>query len=340
MGVIFSPEAIENGHIPEQGAHQQAARLILDRLFPDGSYTMEDEVPGITASETGVELVMAYGSTVDGLAGLRSDVDMLFIYPYAKAGIALPAIGEAVNQARRRYQVPIEKHILASEALYDPLLHSIDPLFADHLLEVERDRPEWVRTHNSIVSLLSDVILDQNDDEALRTLAVRYTSGKLRELGDALSSYDGEPDLTVMRRSLELPSAIGRKILPATRKPGEATIPHISQKAQMVTETLARLERWAPQWHDTAAAQMRRLADLDQAYNQLLRSTLDGTASLPEYKAWLEENYLEACKQAYAVAYAWIDIIRSQADRESDNFKLASQEDNSTSLLYGTPYPS
>lgn len=312
MGRVFTPEAVANHDVPEVGAHEKAGRFILNQLFEPQDYWTDQDRTAFSIDGNGIDSGLVYGSTALGKAGLRSDVDILLNYHANKTDRAFPLIRDVFQVAENDFNVPIEPHVLPVGALFNPLEHSIDPLFAEHLIAVQyQNEPRW--SYNWPVDGLQFYRIEATDEERLRAIAVRYASGKSRQFAKAVVGYRGEADLHVLQRALELPGAIGRKVIAATRKADEEA-PNLGDKHGMSDITIQKLGQFAPEWYRRAVDYQGYLHNLDQSYDQLLRSALDGDTTVEAYGGWLQENYLYACKMAHEVAYVWSQIVSCRMD--------------------------
>jgi len=307
MGVVFSPEAIDNNQVPKPGDHQEAGRFILNQFFELDDNVTADERSYFQLESSGIASGLVYGSTALGSAGLRSDVDVLVNYHARQATKVFSQIRGVFIEAEKTYNVPVESQVLPVGALSNPLEHSIDPLFAKHLLEVqEQDNPRW--SYNWPVRDLRTQLLEEGDTDHIRAIAVGYASGKARQFTRALVNFRGEPDLQVFQRALELPGAIGRKVIIATQS-AETVIPDTGDKKSMITSALSRLEELAPDHFDTAVSSQQWLIDLDKNYDEILGDVLSGTTTIANYKYWLDSNYSLAIRLAQEVAYVWGQIV-------------------------------
>lgn len=328
MGKVFTPEAIVANDVPELGAHELAGKFILNQFFEPQEDWKEEERTRFLTDGNGIHSGMVYGSTALGRAGIRSDVDVLVNYHANRADEAFPLIRDVFSKAEADFKVPVEPHVLEVGALFNPLKHNIDPLFAEHLVEVQaQDNPRW--SYSWPVNGLRSHRVNPNNNDRLRAIAVRYASGKARQFARASTSYRGEADVHVMQRALELPGAIGRKVIAATRKNNEQK-PDLGNKYGMSKSIIARLEEFAPEWYERAVSYQRYLFDLDQTYDQLLTATLEGSSTVEDYREWLEGNYLHACSMAFEVAHAWSDIVGNKIDIPKEEKVIAS----------GVPYES
>lgn len=82
----------------------------------------------------------------------------------------------------------------------------------------------------------------------------------------------------------------------------------------MTDITSAELERIAPAYLKGAARYQRELQELDTEYGALLEDAISGVIGLSEYDEWLRKTYLDACRMAQEVCYAWYNIIDCKMD--------------------------
>lgn len=202
MGKVFSPEEVGAGLVPEVGAQQQAARFLLDSLFApvtNGTYQGRE----------GVAAGLVYGSTTFG-PNRRSDLDVLITYDPNRATEALPIIRQVIAETEGRFHTPVEAKVLYLGSLASHLEDNNDPLYMSHLLNVQRCKPQWSR--NDPVPLDSEVYPPRT---RLVELALQYCSTKVRQFAWGVNEVNPMYDV-IMQRALELPGAIGRKVLAAT----------------------------------------------------------------------------------------------------------------------------
>ncbi|GEM_PF-2396439 len=300
MGKIFSPETVEKNDVPEPGAHRAAGRFILDKFRNDAlSYSIGG--------------VMVYGSTALGTANIRSDVDVLFTY-YPSHSKGLDEIRDVFLEAENDYRVPVEPNPQSVGALFDPLQHTIDPAFAAHLYHVQ-DNPEW--SYNFPATGLYMSHEDRQLQERLRPSALRFSAGKRRLFAKSIVNYRGETECNAFQRALELPNAIGRKVLSFEAKIDDSISAEISSdKNGTIDKTHRRMLELDAAWSIVANAPKAymQLAELDEEYTSLLENTLNHTVSIASYKQWLQENYMPALKMAHDASDFWVQVI----DRDFD----------------------
>lgn len=262
---------------------------------------------------------MVYGSTALGRAGIRSDVDVLLNYRANKPDI-LDEIRCVFTSAETMFHVPVEANVLEVGAMFEPLQHGFDPLFAEHLLEVQdRDDPRW--SYNWPVNGLALTQFNMDDSERLRRIAVGYMGAKERKFTKAVVNYRGEVDYPTMQRALELPSALGRKVLAATYAE-DVVMPEVVDRESMGDAALARLEACVPEWYKSAVHAQRSLLHMDREYDALLDLVLTGDVSLVDYKKWIDGNFPTACKRAVEVSRAWCEIITHKMDMPRKDLEI------------------
>ncbi|HEX5448275.1 MAG TPA: nucleotidyltransferase domain-containing protein [Candidatus Saccharimonadales bacterium] len=316
MGRVFSPEQIRDDHIPEPGAHTRAGRFVLETLFePPGLWLPIDDASrqlnyDVDRKIRSIESGMVYGSTALGTANLRSDLDVLITY-YHSHPQALATLRETFEQAEDQFKVPVEHHIVPVTALSNPLTHTIDPLFATHLRDVQRqENPRW--SYNWPMHGYHGITINE---QQVRALAIRYCGTKRRQFINGLVDYRDSSNYAIMQRALELPAAIGRKVLAATDGPEAVDQSLLQNKSEILGMLLDRYNSSRIEWMGEPDKALADLAELDYEYSDLLISTIGGETSLDEYSKWLESHYLKALDLAIHVASSWIDILQHSLDK-------------------------
>lgn len=295
MGKVFSGEQIARGEIPRPGAHRLSADYILKRLFED--------------FESPIHAAQIYGSTAIGTASIRSDVDVLVVHSdgYARAtASALTLARETFKDAEKLYHAPVEANVLSSSSAQNPLRHTIDPLFHEHLRFIQnRDDPQLSVGWPADIIRTNPITL-----ERIRSIALRYAGAKARSFSSASVEFDGSVDTKKMQRALELPAAIGRKVLLAVARPGELPI-DTNDKPAMTYALNIKLDEVKQDIDNVGVKCQYALSILDHDYTSLLHATLQGNVSIREYEAWLNRNYLDANRMAYEVSSMWSNIIEN-----------------------------
>lgn len=325
MGKVYSPEEIKDGHIPEIGAHENAARFLLDELFVHEKATLTTEEENQFSplgynNYFSIPAGMVYGSVALGIANRRSDIDLLLHYHDNYATDAFQIMGKLIGFTEAKFHTPIELNALPVSSLASPLEHTIDPLFAQHLYAVELQRdPQWsygwpARTlHWSMVGL--------SDRDGVRSIATRYCGGKARQFTRALTDGNNEPiDYKNFQRALELPSAIGRKVLAATHTealPDSVISGDRNTSMQMLLEKMNSISGSA---YERSTDTLKWLIDKDAEYSELLEQAIVSQVRIEAYAKWIQKHYTEACTHAYRLARVWVDILR--ADLNSRNYSV------------------
>lgn len=310
MGVVYTPEQIRANAVPQPGAHQEAALFVLDELVTTSEWG--EELREYRPQYNGIVAAMAYGSTTTGKSTPRSDVDMLIVYERTHYDFAYRQIGQAARQSYERYGVIIEPNILPVSALRNPDMHDMDPLFIDHLLEVNQD-PQWSR--NDPASQLAKLAVNPYDIARVGPIALKYASKKAHKFGSALAVAPEQLDCKLLQRAFEFPMAMGRKALPATRRPGES-LPHISKKAETKRQVRDKLGELASANFPMAVRDTDFLEDKDQAYSELLQATVHEEVSPDEYGQWLQDVYPEVIKRAARLSTAWCEVVEYSIDSQ------------------------
>lgn len=303
MGKVFSPEEVGAGHVPEPGAHQKAATFVLDSLL------FEQVEPGLYSGIPGVVAALVYGSTTFK-PRTRSDVDVLISYDPNQTGIALPAIRNVLEEAKRLYNVPIEAGVTYEGALRSPLEHGMDALFLRHLASIQERMPQWRRNRP-----VPDESLAQELNWAkVVEIAVSYCSNKARLFAWALTETDRSFGLYAMQRALELPSAIGRKVLAATLDPKdlpEAEVRTIVDKVWATEQVEEKLGNLVGK-NDQAVIKLGRLAAINDRYSEVLGLALSGEMAIAEYTSWLDSHREPSCLLAHDISHRWTEVLRQR----------------------------
>lgn len=321
MGRVYSPKDVMLERVPEIGAHEQAARFIMTELIEaHDSYVLNNPVtPEEPGPPFGIDSGMIYGSVAMGSANRRSDLDVLINYADNHAESILPHIGSVFRQVEERFGVFIEPNLLPVGALFDSRQHSIDPLFAEHLIAVQQQKePRWSYNWPVNALMLSEQRLDPEDQERTRAIALRYVRAKSTLFVRAWVGHREGAGLNLhaLQRALELPTALGRKILAATCD-GEISDELISGNRagvrQMLFERLETID-W-PGVTETGMEPMTRLQAHDEEYSELLEGAINGNVSIKDYEAWIRAQVPNAYFLALVTSKVWSDILSKNLDR-------------------------
>lgn len=291
MGKVFSPAEIAAGLIPEEGAHARAANALLD--FFRGQGHIDKLQPG------DVQSVVVYGSTVSSAVkpNIRSDVDVAFVY--AERAVQAPrGIVTLLGTIGARHAVNIEPNILSNRQ-FTVGAHAIDRSFMDHLAAAD---PAVCYGDN----LFRGVTWQENATYSQAFL--RYCVAKERQFLSAsieVSQPIHEPNLHKMQRALELPNAIGRKLLCAAQEMKPEVFRNMlfdgSDKANIAQHVNLFFDRY---WdiNPSLLESMNQLRQLDNRYNYALLQTIAGMASLEEYKCWLYDHERTVTETAFTLS--------------------------------------
>lgn len=320
MGKVYSPEQISSGNIPEAGAHEAAGQYALKELFPLTVPAETSPLPRLFDPDgPGVQSAMVYGSTAYGTAGIRSDLDILVFYDESQAHRALKHISSVFKQTEERFKVSVEANKLPVGAIYDDLEHGLDPLFAEHLLEIhDTFNGQWCR--NNPTGGIERIAERAGNPAGVTALAHRYVSGRRNYF--ASTDLEGGVDYAVFQRALELPSAVGRKVVAATMGDEDEPL-DLSNRPAMNDRALEALMAHMPKYDEEMVRNHESLYETDQKYSDLLANVIDGKNSIKDYTSWIEEKYLESIGMAYDLSQAWVDILRARKQKISKRIALA-----------------
>lgn len=309
MGKVYSPEMVAAGDLPVSGAHQAAGRFILDAISEGvyGTHSWNDWPRACS--------VMIYGSTALGTTTIRSDVDTLLVYNPLHADKTLDNARKVFRTAEDRFKTPVEVQAHPIGALSSNLEHSIDPAFAMHLKYVQANL-DWSR--NSPVSKLDLLYSDEELDYRLLTASLLFSAGKRKQFARAQLDYRGTADLDVLQRALELPNAIGRKILNLSMKNVESETGGISSNKPGTIEATSKIMhnindgRLSDSDSDTEYYDI--LAEMDEWYDEILKHAIARKISVEQYDSWIQNAYLDAIKKAHRVSNFWAEVVMLRLD--------------------------
>lgn len=292
MGVVYSPESVRAGEIPQLGSQARAGHYLLNTLFnPE--------------SENGIVAGMVYGSTVYDRATVRSDLDILILHGNLQARAAIDALRQQIYCARNKFHVVVEPHV--SSVNHRPSIG--DPLYVKYLVDVAAQAPNWTRNDP-----ISHIQIKQATPESVRRDATLYVERKAIKFA-AISAANDRVDLRNMQRAFELPSSIGRKVtaLFELEKDGAA----LANRSSLADTTLdCFVSAGETDLTESGVKAHSRLVTLDATYTELLDQTMkDG--SIAEYTQWLNEAYPLACQDAQTLASAWFEVLYPDYPDES-----------------------
>jgi predicted nucleotidyltransferase len=310
MGRIIPPEALAEGRIPVEGAHVEAGRDLLDHFFVG-----EDWLDSFTNREKyGVHRGLIYGSTVTGATNSRSDVDTLIVYNdhSIARNDGFQWIRSVVAEIEDEHGVYIDLHLRPDAELFGGKSQGIDRLFASHLRDVENmEEPRW--SYNWPTDGLDPLFQDDPDfkTEAAK-ICMGFSSFKAKFFARALAARVGEP-LHAMQRALELPGAFARKAVNVVPYTGQLALEGVGSNSDKAI-LIRGLEIADARSQFSGVSQIleytKRLQGVDEEYNELLQSTIEGSTSLAEYKRWLDERLRDSLLSAHELSVARGEYFR------------------------------
>jgi len=201
MGVVYSCEEIMERRVPKEGAHEIAARTLLQSV----------------SDICGVELTSVHGSVTDGRATVRSDIDLLVTYAPQLAHEEpeiLDEISAVVDAVQEEHFVKIEPNRWPKEPVQAREARMYDRLFACHLADAQMNRKWTIGIPDETIETIARRSMAQVDIESI---VVDYLTYKHSGFANAPRRYDDEDPsaLKTMQRMLELPKGVGRKLAQA-----------------------------------------------------------------------------------------------------------------------------
>lgn len=313
MGKVFSPEEIRAEQVPEEGAHYNAARFIMERLFNDSV--------GTVLSPNGIRAGMIHGSATHGTANIRSDLDVLATYQLSKNNDPLRVMHDVFEEVQTKFQVPVESNVLSIEDV-SSRTHKIDPLFLRSLLQAQENSEfswNWPATYIALGFKEQDFT-----HAALLQTVWRYVGAKNASFAKALA-IDSEEHYLRVQRALELPKNLGRKVLGmldegfvASTTPTEDIIGGLNR----FIKDCADNEYSASSAEDMSDG-IAILTEQDKIYSELLSDTLSGQKSLEQYERQLYTESRFALSVALSVGNSMSNLLvnyqRQLNERESSD---------------------
>ena len=278
MGRVFSYEEITEGNLPTadtfDSAQQVFSELVasgVDKGWLDGAFV--------------------YGSVALGLANRRSDFDAFLALTDStpKAyGAAKELINTVLGNSNRT--IPIVPIVQPRQAL-ETGRHEMDRFFGQHLSSEFRlvqgnDPADYISyAPNPASEILASYLFQKR-----RRITNAYTSSL------PLDFRDGNG----IQRMLELPSAVGRKVLQAFAEAGyiAEAVDKSADKTAVLAHTYALLI------NEGAGEGFDELVRLDGVYYDLLAETLSGSVT--------KETYEDEIKELHAkmpIAISWLDKL-------------------------------
>lgn len=234
-----------------------------------------------------------FGSVAVGSCGRRSDFDAIICIPDAQPArySAARAITQEINH-QTSGRIPNETYVYTEEVLKQRR-HTYDRFFGQHLTGPDR-----------IVCGERDPagIIRFNEATRASDILGTYLNSKRRRLSGAFNNYDAL-DLSNggIQRMLELPNAIGRKVLQTLAEEQEAPEFQIRSvdKNQVMKKALRLfVELGVDRGYLT-------LVGANAEYSELLESAVDGLVTRREY-----EDEIRRLHASLPQAIQWVDQVQ------------------------------
>jgi predicted nucleotidyltransferase len=189
MGLVYSPEQVFKGNLPEPGAHLRAARGVME-LIKDSH--QKGEIDG-----------MIHGSVANGEAKVRSDLDIL-VRSHDGTGIGtILDIISTIEEICTQHNVSPEPLVVSDLSIHTGT-HTVDQPYLEHLNE-------------SVAGPLRQDFVVGNPTRGIVTepmpaskIIGRYVMAKQAKF---LRARLTDTDYKNMQRALELPQALSRKFI-------------------------------------------------------------------------------------------------------------------------------
>lgn len=289
MGKIFTPEQLEQGRVPELGAHEKAAEFVCEQLFFDQN--IFDEIPQASSMERDNVIIagLVHGSSTHGTTNIRSDLDNLLIVDSSCTSFGSATLAEITShvfrEAYRRFNVEVESNRIEVGDIARRH-HRIDPVFLNYLLRAE-ENPDF--SWNSPATMIRQGFSEEDFQPVnLADVLCRYTADKIAKFDKAMNTE--EMDYHAMQRAFELPKNLARKVL-------SALDPDFSVQAASTQEILdGMLEFYNSQVlaAGRSIGNLETLVSLDREYSELLDDITKGRKSIGDYTAWITRCYRPA----------------------------------------------
>jgi predicted nucleotidyltransferase len=199
MGVVYSSEELLAGRVPYEGAHDKAARDVIDQLS-----VMDDTV-----------LTVVHGSVVNGTSNKRSDLDILVTYDSSvleDEPRIVRAINGVLDDVGDETYVKLEANIWpAHEAVEARTERMYDLLFSRHLARSMMNQDWAVGTPDGAVLDIAERSFESG--QAIRKAILGYTTYKQQGYTKAPRKFsESEKALAALQRAFEFPKSMGRKV--------------------------------------------------------------------------------------------------------------------------------
>ncbi len=286
MGKVFTPEQLEQGRVPELGAHEKAAEFVCEQLFFDQN--IFDDIPQLSTKERSKIIVagLVHGSSTHGTTNTRSDHDNLLIvdssYVPQSSATVTELISSVFRETYARFNIEVESNRIELGDI-ERRLHKIDPVFLNYLLRAEQN-PEF--SWNSPATMIKEGFTNEDfQPYKLADVLCRYSAEKIAKFDKAINS--DEVDYHAMQRAFELPKNLGRKVL-------SALDPDFDVQTASTQEILdGMLEFYNSQIlaAGRSIGNLESIVRLDREYSELLDDVVKGRKTIGDYTAWITRCY-------------------------------------------------
>ena len=296
MGVIYTPEQLSSGRIPDETAHRRAGRFIIER-FSD----LHAEAPDFRGG-------MIYGSAHFNPT-IRSDLDILTVLDPSVSPQTIDQILAIYREVGQQFSVQPEANTLLLNEKSSWHDHKLDALFGVHLEAILRDNPE-----SAVGDFRHLLKFDELSPEKALAIVHEYAVYKERRFVKSLTHTGEGIDYARLQRAFELPSALGRKAIAAFSINARVDYAQLGRD-RLSTECLDILSTQT--LNENAHLAHTQLATNDATYTQLLHDTLVGDVSLDDYEGWLADVSRPAIHNARVLSTAWKQIISARQNSVS-----------------------
>lgn len=295
MGKVFTPEEIQAGKVPVEGAHLAAADIIVDQLLRKEVFPYLFQKIGYIGIESG----LVHGSVTHGTETIRSDLDVLLIHRPGgdRRSEGLDTVRDIFGSIETNLHVPVESHIVT---LTDALSrnHRIDPLFLRYLASAQ-ENPKY--SYGFPVSSLWLGFTEHSfSRQNLARVAQRYTGGKTASFASALAE-GATADMHRYQRALELPKNLGRKIVSMLDKDIDGDFKPVLDGPSVLAGFKDFIAQTSNSNEQSLINAIDKLDSIDREYSEVLTDAVDHRVNLASYQAWLDAHALPAFELAHEI---------------------------------------
>jgi|GEM_PF-6422124 hypothetical protein len=302
MGVVYSPQEVSLGHIPQQGDHMRLARYLLGAIEESDSL-LAGAVYGSTASSVGI----VHDTVLMSGAEIRRDVDFFVIFKDSRFREGF----QAIRDAKRRAVVAgcyarAEEHTESDVLLLRP--GQVDKQYIGHFERIARQYPSMI-----VGEPLNYLDLAPFNPTELLFSVRQYLAAKSGKFG--VASLDLSPEPRVIQRCLEAPVAITRKVMqPMQMYLGQSTPTEDKAGIHAAATVLINVASESqPEQAQIVRDSHEALKRYDKEYSELLEATVAATDAreLRTYQAWLDGNGTPIAEEAFRLSRGWQRLFES-----------------------------